>query len=429
MKSINEFKCPICDTVGKWENIDHVRLKKSDMHICNECGFVTYPTKYQSYEEIKEYYKKNYRPGPQAANLFTGERKLQYHAFFLTPLFEEWKKAGIEKPDIGEVGAAYGMVLNWIKTNFFPEANIHGTELTETFKRVAFHEYGIKLEDDFDDSRKYDLIISYHVLEHQIEPDKWLARYGACLKDSGLMYLSCPIWFREAANGAAGGFDIEYHWATDHINCWSDEHIDYLIQKAGLEIVMKDTEVYGNTYILKRSTKTVMKPKFDKNKYKEIAENIFKCWQLIQENKSDMAIEAYKNCPAAWINHYEMNRKQFHDDKKSRKEFLDAALEACPNSSDIANYYADILTRYEEYDEAIKMFGLALKRKPNNPTFLMGISNCWRMKAKRTKDEAKKKEYLLKSLNILRFTMTISTEMLPTAISWAYQDEASLPVD
>lgn len=269
------MRCFICDETNKWKNVDNFRMKSQKlnektkklepvgMEICMSCGVVSFPSRYQSPEAIKEYYRNSYRAAPSSAGLFTGERKLQYHEFFLKPLFESWKEAGITKPVIGEIGSAFGMFLNWVRGKF-PEADLHGTELTKTYRRIAYHEYGLKLEEDFDTSKKYDLIVSYHVLEHQVDPDKMLKQYADCLKETGVFYLACPIWFREIANGASvPGFDLDYYWAPDHINSWSEKHLEYLIAKAGLEIVYKNDDIYGNTYILKRTTKEAVKPEFN----------------------------------------------------------------------------------------------------------------------------------------------------------------------
>jgi 2-polyprenyl-3-methyl-5-hydroxy-6-metoxy-1,4-benzoquinol methylase len=397
--------------------------------MCEHCGFFTYPDRVKSEEEILAYYRTNYRPGPQANNLFTGERKLQYHQHFLGPLFEEWKKAGKNEPVIGEVGAAYGLFLNWCK-QAFPKATIHGTELTETYRRVAFHEFGLRLEEEFDYTKKYDLIASYHVLEHQANPDVMLKKYADCLKDDGIFYLSCPVWFRDANNGGTGGFDIEAYWAEDHINGWAEEHLEYIIARSGLEVVHKNDDVYGNTYILKKSNgKAVMQPKFDANKYLEIASKMFKVWQCLQENDSATAIELWKNCPAAWVHHYEFNRNKFHNHQEELEKFLQQAIESCPNSHDALSLVGDIKVRYERYDEAIEYLNRSLKKKPGNPTTLMSIANCFRMKALKEKDNGKKVEYLKQSINILRYVMNISTECLPQAISWAYNDEALIPID
>jgi SAM-dependent methyltransferase len=390
---------------------------------------VSFPSKYKTEEEIKEYYRKEYRTAPQANGLFTGERKLQYHEFFLTPLFKSWKEAGITKPVVGEIGSAFGMFLNWVRSHF-PEADLHGTELTQTYRRIAFHEYGLRLDEDFDTSKKYDLITSYHVLEHQIDPDKKLKEYAACLKDSGVFYLACPIWFRELANGAnIPGFDLDYYWAPDHINGWSEEHLEYIIAKAGLEIVFKDTEVYGNTYILKKTTKEAVKPEFKTEKYESFVKMAKEVWLLMQDNKNEEVMKMWPNTPSAWINYYEYNRAKFDKNRPELDALIKSAIGACKNSSDMLLFGADILSRYERYDEAFECLVKALEKKPNHPTILLSMSNCYRMKAKKTTDEKLKKELLLKSLNILRRILSVSAESLPQVLSWIYHDESNLAID
>ena len=192
------MRCPACNGT-EWKNVDQYRVKPEGMSACQNCFFVSYPKKYKTEEEIKEYYRKEYRQPPTAANLFSGERKLYYHEVILKPLIEEWKAQGLTKPVVGEVGSAIGMFLNWMKIKM-PEAEIHGTELTTSFRRVAFHEFGIQLNEEFDFTRRYDLVVSYHVLEHQLDPDIMLARYAHTLSERGVMYLSTPVWFREATN-------------------------------------------------------------------------------------------------------------------------------------------------------------------------------------------------------------------------------------
>ena len=422
------FRCPVCETVGKWKNMDKFRQKQVGMSMCAGCGFVTYPSKYMTEDEIKAYYRSSYRPAPQAGNLFTGERKLQYHAYFLKPLFEEWENAGIKTPVIGEVGSAYGLFLNWIK-NQWPEADVHGTELTETYKRVCFHEFGIKLTDDFDRSKKYDLITSYHVLEHQLDPDIRLRELRDCLKDNGVIYLSLPIWFREASNAAFGGFDVDQYWHPDHINGWAEEHIDWIIAKAGLEPIMKNTNIYGNTYILKKADPKTDAPKFKVEWYEQVIERIFQCWLALQEGRTANAIETWANCPTAWVHHYEHNRASFHKDQDALKKLFNDVVACCPNSAEAHVFVGDVLSRYEKWDESLHHFNEALKRKPNNPSVLENIHGVLRQKAMREKDPAKKVELFRQARDCARFIAETSTEYMPKAISWIYHDEAQMPID
>src|SRR3990167_9119 len=153
------------------------------MSLCKSCGFVSYPKKWQEKEKVLEFYRKQYRNAPTVENLYQGQRKLNYHQEFLTEtLIDKWKKEEKKNPVIFEVGAAYGLVLAWFKNMrdskgfLFPDADLNGSELTLSFKRNAYHEFVFNLTDDFDDTKQYDLVISYKVAEHMLDADKELVR-------------------------------------------------------------------------------------------------------------------------------------------------------------------------------------------------------------------------------------------------------------
>jgi SAM-dependent methyltransferase len=423
------MKCPVCDG-EEWQNVDKYRLKPQETHMCSGCGFVSYPTKYKSKEEILEYYRKDYRKPPNVTNLYSGERKLHYHESFLGPLFGAWKKDGKTKPVIGEVGAAYGVFLNWLKTYHFPEAELHGTELTTSFRRIAFHEYGLRLEEELP-KKKYDMICSYHVLEHQQEPDKELAMYVDMLAPGGFVYLSTPIWFREAMNFGSSGFDIEYYWHPDHINAWSEEHLEAIIDKAGLQIVLKNDDIYGNTYLLQVKKDDSHKVfSFDPDKCLVQMERLYGAWQALQEGDTAMALEAWPNCPAAWITHYEISRASLHKlGFPAIQEFFEKAIAACPNGPEALSLAGDVSTRYEQYDIALTYLTRALQRKPNNPTVLMAMGNCFRQKALREKDLIKREQFFKESVNIGQFVRQTSLEVAGHATTFLYHDQAMLPFE
>ncbi len=421
------MRCFVCDGT-EWTNVDKYRMKPHGMSMCNGCGVVSYPKKYKTEEEIKAHYRTGYRPAPNAMNLFSGERKLYYHEVLLAPLLEEWKKAGV-KPVIGEIGAAMGLFLSWIRHKV-PGCQVSGTELTTSFRRVAFHEFGIELTEEFDFSKKYDLIASYHVLEHQTDPDIWLRRYAEALSPSGVLYLSTPIWFREATNFGQAGFDLEYYWAPDHINCWSEEHLEQVIRRAGLAILHKNDNIYGNTYILKQDDQIKPIDKlWDVNAYENTMEKMITCWKAIEENDTALAIATYPNCPKAWVHHYELERGRFHKDSAALASFLEQAIAACPNTADTLTMAGDIYTRYEKFQEAYKLFERALRRKPNNPTILMAMSNCIRQTALREKDEKERIVLLKEALRILERVRETSVELSNQATSWMYHDQSLIPME
>lgn len=422
----DEFRCPVCDTTGQWDNVDNFRLKPQGMHICKSCGFVTYPEKHKTEEEIKEYYRKDYRTLPQAHNIVTGMRKLNFHHFFLNPIFEEWKKIGHVKPVIGEIGSALGMFLDWAKKHF-PEGDFHGTELTTSYRKVAKHYYGLDLVEDFDFTKQYDLIVSYHVLEHQLDPDQKLKEYAQCLKPHGFFYLSCPVWFRDLSISAKGSYEIEEYFHPDHINSWDERHLEYIIDKAGLEVVYKNNDIYGNTYILKKKTSDEVK--HVPNLFTDclaFLDKALRVQECLLENKTKDALSIYQNCPVIWANHYEFNRAYYDKHQDELTKFISDCIEACPNSGDALILAGEVMTRYERYDEALEYLEKALKKKPNASTILFNMSNCYRGLAMKEIDVQKKDEYLNRSIHILKFVQDNAQEMRERCQTWMFHDMAML---
>jgi len=428
-----KYRCLNCDTTEEdnWENVDAYRIKPSGMSVCKTCGYITYPERLEN-KNLKEYYRKDYRKPPTHANLFTGMRKLNYHASFLDDLFNDWDKADDKGKDkeIFEIGAAYGIVLHWIKRQF-PECNVNGTEWTTSYKRNAFHEYGINLVDDFDDTKKYDLIMSYKVAEHQIDVDKDLRKYAECLKENGKLYISVPQWFGELNNFGIAGFDIEYYYHPDHINCWTREQFENLLSRAGLKIVKTNHTMYDSTYLCERDD-SLMNTDVIKYDYKEVIktlDNIKKASDCMDKSDFVGAIESYPNFPMAHVNRYELNRKKFHDMgfDKIQKEVIDFGLKCCPESAEIVGMAADIYMRYDKWNEALKMIDKALAMKPGLEKFMISAANILFKLAKLETDKEQQALRIEEARMILRQCKNTSQQAVPQCTDMIYQANANLP--
>jgi len=84
------MRCCNCDE-NNWMNVDEMRIKPSGMSICKNCGFVSYPDKWKSEEDLKKFYKADYRRAPTVGNYHTGQKKLSYHEAFLGEYLNDWK--------------------------------------------------------------------------------------------------------------------------------------------------------------------------------------------------------------------------------------------------------------------------------------------------------------------------------------------------
>lgn len=422
------MKCYLtgCD---EWESVDHLRFKPQGMMINKDSGFVTYPDRLKkSEEELKEYYRKDYRKPPTVQNLFTGQRKLHYHEHFLKSVFEEWNTRGLDKPVIGEQGSAFGMVLNWFRDKY-PEADLNGTEWTTSMKRVAWHEFNLRLEDDLPE-KDYDLLVSYKVLEHQMDPVEKLKTMRTLLKDDGYLYISVPIWFGQLTNFGKGGlFDIEYYYHPDHINAWTEDYFESCLAASGFEVVKKDTHIYDHTYLCKKTDKN---PVIKVDGYDYVMERIecfYKVATLIQDGKFEQALELYPNHPAIYGPVYEQSRKQWHEKGFDAllEQFIGPALEMTDNSFEVLALGADISCRYEKWKTALDFLEDMDKMRPNQPSCLMALGNIYRQLAQRAKSPAERADFHNRALGVNRHLAQVSLQKRNEAINWIYFDESHLP--
>lgn len=436
MAEKEKCRCPICDTVGSWKNVDKYRVTPKGMHICENCGFVFYPEKYMSEDEAKDYYKDDYRQPPSIGNAYTGQRKLHMHSHFLSDLMDRWQKDGKDDPVVCDIGAAYGMFLNWFRS-YFPKGDYYGTEFAEAYRRNAWQEYQIKLTHDFDKSKKYDLIASFKVAEHQLDIDKRLREYVECLKDGGYIYISVPTWFHKMTNFGTDGFDLEYYYHPDHINVWTKGLFETLLKKVGLKIVKFDDWMYDETYLCVRDDSLMDEsPVYENvNDIEQRLAAIKMAWDKYQARDFEGALNSFPNFFEGWSAYYEINRMKAHEAGQQKmpwdfieEKFINPMIEHCPHSLSSLRLAVDLNMRYDRFAEAVEIIKTALGHRPNQSIFLMALSHCFRQLAMREIDGKKKHEYLIEARNVCRYIREIDMQMNTECTNWIYQDNAGLPV-
>lgn len=422
--------CPNCKT-NSWENVDFARIKPSGMSICTGCGFVSYPDKWKQKDEIIKHYRTGYRPPPTHMNCFTGERKNHFHNAFLNDLFMKWKQEGLENPKIVEIGSAFGFTLNWIK-QIFPKAEIYGTELTTSMRRVAKHEFNITLDEDFDDKKKYDLIITYKVLEHQLNPDAELIRYQKALNKNGFLYISVPTWFDTMSNFGLGGFDLEYYYDPNHINVWTRKTFEGMLATSGLKIVKKDTVIYSSTYLCEADDSLLgSSPVIESvDEIKSSLNKIREAYMLALDNKFEEAIKIWPDYPTAHTNLCEFNRKELKTKgwEWFKENRIEKAILECPNSADALILATDFAMRSEQFKEAIKYCERALIAKPENPVSLHAMCNIMREMAIRGKTRQEKIHYFTQAREVAKHLRNVSSQHFREATDLIYLFSAHLPL-
>lgn len=421
--------CPNCKN-DKWEPVDFARIKPAGMAICTDCGMVSYPNKWKTTEEIKKHYRGSYRPPPTHNNCFSGERKNHFHHAFLDSLFKEWVAKGITKPKILEVGAAFGFALNWFKT-LFPEAEIYGTELTTSFRRNAHHEFGINLTEEIDTSIKYDLIMSYKVLEHQLSPELEMEKYREILAEDGRFYISVPTWFNSLYNFGLNGFDLEYYYDPNHVNVWTTKMFEGMLANAGFEILKENQIIYASTYLCKVNRDLIGSPVY-KNKPEEIKQAmgaIKVAYMAFLDGNYAEARKIAPDYPQAWISDMEMNRKEMATIgwPAFKEKWVDAFIKACPNSPDAFITATDFAMRAEQFKDALDYCEKALVAKPMNPVSLHAMCMIMREMAMKAKDPKEKMHYWLEAGSVARHLRNVSTQHWREATDLIYLFNSKVP--
>ena len=429
------MRCIICNTQkpDQWVNVDQFRHKASGMCLCNVCGFVSYPTIIENQKDLKEFYREEYRDTPTVNNIYSGQRKLHYHHAFLNDLFNEWRKKKFATPEVYEVGAAFGLFLSWFR-GFFPKASLGGTELTTTFRRNAFHEYGVKLSEEFDYSKKHDLIVSYKVAEHIPDMDIELRKYAENLTENGFLYISVPIWFTVLNNFGSSGFSLEYYYHKNHINVWSPKHFDTLLKKCGLEIVKQNHTYYDSTFLCKRNDALMLLP-LEFEKPEEVLgwlNKIHLAALAYDAGKFTDAVGHWPFFPEAQVGRYESNRSTAHKNggwEAVKRDFVEPMLRDCPDNAQIALFAADLMMRYSQWDIAIKQLEKCIEMRPNDPPALIALGHCFRHASTAIEDPAEKLRLFQEARTVTRFLKDTSFQNQHEAITWIFNDNARLPME
>jgi SAM-dependent methyltransferase len=424
-------RCIICDGT-EWQNVDEYRLKPSGMHMCKACGFCTYPDKLKSEEELIKYYRKDYRSKPTFENFAAGQRKLHYHHAFLKDVWVDMKKRGVNAPVIGEIGAAHGMFLNYVKEQFM-DAELFGTELTLSFRRCAFNEFGLNLTEKLDLTKQYDLIATYKVAEHQMDADKRLREYTLALKPDGLIYIGVPTWFGRLHNFGLGGFDIEYYYSTNHINVWTKDQFEFMLKKCGLEVLKYNGTMYDDVYLCKRNDALMgQAAAFDPKLTLQNLAKVYNANLAFLEQDWDKAIGYWQDFPIAHIHRYEHRRQKFHalGIEGIEKEVMDFAINACPESSEIYAFCGEVYMRYAKYGDAIRCFENSIRLRPGFSPAIRSIAQCLRQMAeiKRSENEFEEMIDLYKQARELtKYLALISKQDEAYCMTWIYSDNSKIP--
>lgn len=360
------MQCFICDNQN-WNKMPEMNPERI-LQVCKTCGNVAYHVEPDAEEKMKQYYRVDYRPAPNVANLITSNHKQFYIRQFLRDYLKD--KKGLV---CGDVGSAIGYIPAMFRKLGHRAT---GCELTILYRRFSEHFYGVPLTEELDDRYQYDLITIYHVLEHMIEPDKKLLKYRNLLKPDGRILVSTPEWFNileEASGSNMVSFIHLFH--KDHINVFSAESIKNLFRKCGLEVEKEDHITYGQTYFLKRTEGLAPMEKGDHFSYsveawKEKVELIGKAKKAIELYLQKKYIEAWETWPKFPEAYISIIYDTYLKTPDHQERTFKTALDLMPDSSRLRISYAHWLFMRENFKEAYHQFGWMMNNRPSEDTMM-----------------------------------------------------------
>jgi 2-polyprenyl-3-methyl-5-hydroxy-6-metoxy-1,4-benzoquinol methylase len=364
------MKCYVCDG-SNLHSMGSIH-SKSEIVVCKTCGNVMHRVDVTKEEDLKNFYRTEYRPAPNHMNLLTTTHKRVYIARFLNDFISERDPKKTGKAMIcGDVGCATGYIPAWLR-GLGHKAT--GSELTITYRRFAEAFYGIPIPEELEKKHKYDLITIYHVLEHLIEPDKKLSMYRDMMSDDGRIMVSTPEWFdvlEEASGSNMQSFEDLFH--KNHINVFSAISLKNLFAKVGLEIVKEDHVQYGQTYLLKKCEPSALKVTEQWEAQVEKIEKIKKAIGLHVSGKHELALEVWRRFPEAWI---ALAHGKESKDPERQADIFSRALAVLSDNMRLLMAYSTWLYMREQIGEALKVYKVIEQSKPNE-TLLIFMGYCY----------------------------------------------------
>lgn len=179
------------------------------------------------YDPIKRTLGKVFNTTPVLRKMFYGMLDLLLlRAWHIKHELKEWKTLNPEAPEILDAGSGFGQYV-YRMSQMFSAASIKGVDVKQEqiddcnsfFKSIGKDDH-VKFEyadlTAFNDSDKYDLILSVDVMEHILEDVKVFENFYSSMKKGGILLVSTP--------SDQGGSDTHDH-DHDETGGFIDEHV------------------------------------------------------------------------------------------------------------------------------------------------------------------------------------------------------------
>lgn len=135
-----------------------------------------------------------------------------------------------------DFGSGNGGFLKILKQNGF--RNLYGVEL-ERYAREKINAEGIDCREDIDqfDQRYFDVITSFHVIEHLTEPSKWLSKIRSHMDDESQFYIETPNADDALLNMYHCDVFADFTYWSCHVFLYTAKTLQKLLEDNAFEVV------------------------------------------------------------------------------------------------------------------------------------------------------------------------------------------------
>lgn len=229
--------CPVC---SKMENYLTHQLQNGQLMHCQVCHLIFFSPR-PTLEQLQEFYestkyRESYTNSPMGDFNFAQNRYRELHALlkkysrithqaFQNQHAKKWLDVGCGTGDLLEIAAQNGWVVS-------------GTEMTVAAAQQARSKLGSRVwVGDINTlilpENSYDLITSYHVIEHLLEPVQMLKRLYVLTKPGGIVFVETPNI------GSLGARIRGAKWSQikppEHISYFQPASLKYAFRQAGFQ--------------------------------------------------------------------------------------------------------------------------------------------------------------------------------------------------
>lgn len=251
---MRKFKCLLCGNETGY-NLIKMRTRNSEHNIvaCTECGLQQlYPL--PSLEEDKKHYDlnphdKEITPNFNIEDIYKKfEWQNRYRVNYLQKdikIQKDWK--------ILDYGCGYGFLIEILKESGY---HVEGLEISADRLEVIKKRQG-SLDDiytyNFLDEKenipielqeKFDLVTSFHLIEHITSPVYFLKKIQSLIKKDGYILLELPN-IENTLMDLSPEFN-DFNYIRDHVAYYSPKLIRRVVEEAGFDVIaQKGVQMYG----------------------------------------------------------------------------------------------------------------------------------------------------------------------------------------